>query len=52
VPFSINTKRVFEVAVEYSRAMGHNFIAPEHIAIGLFTVEDGNADRVLKRYLF
>jgi len=50
VPFSINTKRVFEVAVEYSRAMGHNFIAPEHIAIGLFTVEDGNADRVLKRY--
>ncbi|KAI5563128.1 hypothetical protein BDE02_15G096200 [Populus trichocarpa] len=50
VPFSINTKRVFEVAVEYSRAMGHNFIAPEHIAIGLFTVEDGNADRVLKRF--
>ncbi|KAL9338236.1 hypothetical protein Peur_070005 [Populus x canadensis] len=50
VPFSINTKRVFEVAVEYSRAMGHNFIAPEHIAIGLFTVEDGNADRVLNRF--
>ncbi|XP_011040314.1 PREDICTED: chaperone protein ClpD, chloroplastic-like [Populus euphratica] len=50
VPFSINTKRVFEAAVEYSRTMGHNFIAPEHIAIGLFTVEDGNADRVLKRF--
>ncbi|KAJ6875950.1 chaperone protein ClpD [Populus alba x Populus x berolinensis] len=50
VPFSISTKRVFEAAVEYSRAMGHNFIAPEHIAIGLFTVEDGNADRVFNRF--
>ncbi|TYH61490.1 hypothetical protein ES332_D07G055700v1 [Gossypium tomentosum] len=49
VPFSISTKRVFEAAVEYSRTMGYNFIAPEHIAIGLFTVDDGSASRVLKR---
>ncbi|KAK8586560.1 hypothetical protein V6N13_010149 [Hibiscus sabdariffa] len=49
VPFSISTKRVFEAAVEYSRTMGYNFIAPEHIAIGLFTVDDGSATRVLKR---
>ncbi|OMO94797.1 Chaperonin ClpA/B, partial [Corchorus capsularis] len=49
VPFSISTKRVFEAAVEYSRTMGYNFIAPEHIAIGLFTVDDGSAGRVLKR---
>ncbi|XP_030536618.2 chaperone protein ClpD, chloroplastic isoform X2 [Rhodamnia argentea] len=49
IPFSISTKRVFEAAVEYSRTMGHNFIAPEHIAIGLFTVDDGSASRVLKR---
>ncbi|KAK9278536.1 hypothetical protein L1049_028105 [Liquidambar formosana] len=49
VPFSISTKRVFEAAVEYSRTMGHNFIAPEHISIGLFTVDDGSAGRVLKR---
>ncbi|CAK7336888.1 unnamed protein product [Dovyalis caffra] len=49
VPFSISSKRVFEAAVEYSRTMGHNFIAPEHIAIGLFTVDDGSAGRVLKR---
>ena len=52
VPFSISTTRVFEAAVEYSRTLGHNFIAPEHIAIGLFTVDDGSADRVLQRYLF
>ncbi|XP_010644048.1 chaperone protein ClpD, chloroplastic isoform X3 [Vitis vinifera] len=49
VPFSISTKRVFEAAIEYSRTMGYNFIAPEHIAIGLFTVDDGSAGRVLKR---
>ncbi|KAA8542032.1 hypothetical protein F0562_023184 [Nyssa sinensis] len=49
VQFSISTKRVFEAAVEYSRTMGYNFIAPEHIAIGLFTVDDGSAGRVLKR---
>lgn len=49
VPFSSSTKRVFEAAVEYSRTMGYNYIAPEHIAIGLFTVDDGNANRVLKR---
>ncbi|XP_030462359.1 chaperone protein ClpD, chloroplastic isoform X2 [Syzygium oleosum] len=49
VPFSISTKRVFEAAVEYSRTTGHNFIAPEHIAIGLFAVDDGSASRVLKR---
>ncbi|XP_009629143.1 chaperone protein ClpD, chloroplastic isoform X2 [Nicotiana tomentosiformis] len=49
VAFSSSTKRVFEAAVEYSRTMGHNFIAPEHIAFGLFTVDDGNATRVLKR---
>ncbi|XP_010536569.1 PREDICTED: chaperone protein ClpD, chloroplastic [Tarenaya hassleriana] len=49
MPFSVSTKRVFEAAVEYSRTMGCQFIAPEHIAIGLFTVDDGSAGRVLKR---
>lgn len=52
VPFSTSTKRVFEAAVEYSRNLGYNFIAPEHIAIGLFTVDDGSANRVLKRYYY
>lgn len=48
VPFSISSKRVFEAAVELSRNMGCNFIAPEHIAIGLLTVDDGSAAQVLK----
>lgn len=50
MPFSISTKRVFEAAVEYSRTLECQYIAPEHIAVGLFTVDDGSAGRVLKRY--
>ncbi|CAH2070421.1 unnamed protein product [Thlaspi arvense] len=49
MPFSISTKRVFEAAVEYSRTLECQYIAPEHIAVGLFTVDDGSAGRVLKR---
>lgn len=49
VSFSISTKRVLEAALEYSRTRGYNFIAPEHIAIGLFTADDGSAARVLAR---
>lgn len=50
VGFSASVKRVFEAAVEYSRTMGHNFIAPEHIAVGLCTVEDRNTSLLLERY--
>lgn len=49
IPFSISSQRVFEAAVEYSRSLGYNFIGPEHISIGLFTVDDGSAGRVLER---
>ncbi|XP_078447333.1 clp ATPase [Wolffia australiana] len=48
VPFSIAAKRVFDAAVDYSRSMRCNFVAPEHIAIGLLSVDDGSAARVLK----
>ena len=50
LPFSISTKRVFGAALHYSRAMAHHFIAPEHISIALFTVDDGSAARLLYRY--
>lgn len=49
VPFSINAKRVFEAAVEYSKSLGHKFVAPEHITVGLVKVDDGSASRVLYR---
>lgn len=50
VPFSISCKNVFEAAAEASRNLGCNFIAPEHIALGLFAADDGSAIQVLKRY--
>nr|KYP69510.1 hypothetical protein KK1_008701 [Cajanus cajan] len=49
VPFSVNAKRVFEAAVEYSKSLGHKFVAPEHITVGLVKVDDGSASRVLYR---
>uniref|UniRef100_A0A0C9RIM1 TSA: Wollemia nobilis Ref_Wollemi_Transcript_15840_3487 transcribed RNA sequence n=1 Tax=Wollemia nobilis TaxID=56998 RepID=A0A0C9RIM1_9CONI len=49
IPFSVGSKRVFEAAMEHSRKMGHNYIAPEHIAIALFNVDDGGATSLLQR---
>ncbi|BAT79060.1 hypothetical protein VIGAN_02186400 [Vigna angularis var. angularis] len=49
VPFSVNAKRVFEAAVEYSKSLGHKFVAPEHITVGLVKVDDGSVSRVLYR---
>ncbi|KAF5469689.1 hypothetical protein F2P56_013742 [Juglans regia] len=47
LPFSISTKLVFEAAVHHSRISSHHFIAPEHISIALFTLDDGSAARVI-----
>ena len=51
VPFSHGSKRVFEAALEHSKKMGHNYIAPEHIAIALLAVDDGGASNVLDKYV-
>ncbi|KAJ1270834.1 hypothetical protein BS78_06G081600 [Paspalum vaginatum] len=48
VPFSGASKRVFETAVEFSRNMGCNFISPEHIALGLFNLDDPTTKSILK----
>ncbi|KAJ1386507.1 P-loop containing nucleoside triphosphate hydrolase [Sesbania bispinosa] len=45
VPFSVSAKRVFEAAVEYSKSLGHKFVAPEHIAVALVKVDDGSTSR-------
>lgn len=50
VPFSVNAKRVFEAAFEYSKSLGHKFVGPEHIIVGLVKVDDGSVSRVLYRY--
>ncbi|KAJ1376279.1 P-loop containing nucleoside triphosphate hydrolase [Sesbania bispinosa] len=49
VPFSVSSKRVFEAAIEYSKSLGHKFVAPEHIAVALVKVDDGSTSRVLYR---
>ncbi|CAM6088346.1 unnamed protein product [Calypogeia fissa] len=49
VPFSRGSKRVFEAALEHSKQMGHNYIAPEHIALALLAVDDGGASMVIDR---
>ncbi|KAL6652830.1 hypothetical protein ACP70R_011755 [Stipagrostis hirtigluma subsp. patula] len=48
VPFSGASKRVFEAAVDFSRNMGCNFISPEHIALGLFNLDDPTTNSILK----
>ncbi|PKA58931.1 Chaperone protein ClpD, chloroplastic [Apostasia shenzhenica] len=48
LPFAVSSKRAFDAAVEFSRTMACNFISTEHIAIGLFTVDDGSAGKVIK----
>lgn len=49
IPFSFGTKRVFEAAIEYSKSLGHKFVAPEHIFVALIKVDDGSASRILYR---
>ncbi|KAF0891946.1 hypothetical protein E2562_011333 [Oryza meyeriana var. granulata] len=48
IPFSGSCKRVFEVAVEFSRNMGCSFISPEHLALALFTLDDPTTNSLLR----
>jgi len=47
IPFTPKAKRVLEYAVEESRQLGHSYIAPEHILLGLTRDENGVAVTVL-----
>lgn len=49
VPFSFGSKRVFEAALEESRKLGHNFIAPEHLVVAILSVELDGAGKLLER---
>mmetsp|Transcript_2300 Transcript_2300/g.5774 ORF Transcript_2300/g.5774 Transcript_2300/m.5774 type:complete len:943 (+) Transcript_2300:213-3041(+) len=49
LPFSRDSKRVFEAALTESRRLGMNFIAPEHIAIACLTLVDSGARAVVMR---
>jgi ATP-dependent Clp protease ATP-binding subunit ClpC len=43
-------KRVFELAFEASRELGHGYIGPEHFLIALAEEEDGMAGDLLRKY--
>jgi ATP-dependent Clp protease ATP-binding subunit ClpC len=47
IPFTPKAKRVFEQAFTEARALGHNYIGPEHLLLGLLREGEGVAAKVL-----
>lgn len=47
IPFTPKAKRVFEQAFTEARALGHNYIGPEHLLLGLLQEGEGVAAKVL-----
>jgi len=47
IPFTPQSKKLLELALGESRALGHNYIGTEHILLGLIRQGDGVAAQVL-----
>ena len=47
---SPRVKNVFELAFHASQELGHSYIGPEHLLIGLIEEEDGMAGDLLRKY--
>jgi ATP-dependent Clp protease ATP-binding subunit ClpC len=47
---SPRVKQVLETAFQTSRELGHSYIGPEHLLIGLLQEDEGLAGEVLRRY--
>jgi len=47
IPFSARAKKVLELSLREAIRLHHNFIAPEHIMLGLLREGDGLACRIL-----
>ncbi len=47
IPFTPQAKKVLELALSESKALGHNYIGTEHILLGLIREGDGVAAQVL-----
>jgi ATP-dependent Clp protease ATP-binding subunit ClpA len=47
IPFSPKAKKTLERALHSARALGDNFIGSEHILLGLASVDEGTAARIL-----
>lgn len=46
-PFTPGAKRVLELTLRESQQLGHDYIGPEHLLLGLIAEADGIAARVL-----
>ncbi len=49
VGFTPRTKRVFEIASNEARNMGHNYVSTEHLLLGLIAEGEGIAATILRR---
>lgn len=47
IPFTPQSKEVLKLALQESRALGHNYVGTEHILLGLIRDGDGVAAQVL-----
>jgi ATP-dependent Clp protease ATP-binding subunit ClpC len=47
IPFTPRAKKVLELSLRESQALGHNFIGTEHILLGLVRENSGVAARIL-----
>ena len=47
---SPRVKNVFELAFQAAQELGHSYIGPEHLLVGLIEEEDGMAGDLLRRY--
>jgi ATP-dependent Clp protease ATP-binding subunit ClpA len=50
IPFTPRAKKVLELALREALSHGHNWIAPEHILLGLAREDEGVASRVLLEF--
>ena len=47
IPFTPRAKKVLELALREALSLGHNYIGPEHILLGLARENEGVASRIL-----
>lgn len=50
LPFTPRAKVVFELAVDEARMLNHNYVATEHLLLGLLRERDGLAAQALNRF--
>ena len=50
VPFTPNSKKVLELAVEDARNMGHNYIGTEHLLLGLIREGESIGAKILLKF--